>query len=126
MTEKEPKNLILSALKESARELRKGNARGYRIIDNTLDSIAALYDDEEMLFMQATVGSLSVDFLEREAEIEGAQEFMKEIADILESIAKAFESGNSAELNELYRKLYMCVNKRWKDSRRLTKIEKKQ
>jgi len=119
------KKLILNALKESVAELRKGNPRGYGIIDNTLDSLATIYDDEEILFMDATVGSVNLSFIEKQCDLEGGDKFLKGIADILEDIMKKYESDASTELDKLYRKLYVYLRGRWKESAHLAKKERR-
>lgn len=121
MVTPQQKSLVLNAFKESIKQLRKGNPRGFKIIDDTLDSLASLIDDEEIIYMQTVIGTISESFVEAQANLEEGDEFLKELADNFEGVAKAYQTNDVTELDKQYKKAMVCLNRRWKKSRSLSK-----
>lgn len=119
MSISQQKELLLNAFDEAIKELEKNNAKGFLILESTLTSLNSLFDDEEMAFMQTVIGSISYSFLNEQADLEGGDKFLKNFAEALANVAKAYRTNDMTELNKKYRKIPVLMNTRWKKGRTL-------
>lgn len=117
------KDKMVNAYKRSSEQLKKGNPKGYEIIDGVLKSLTILTDDKEIIFQQQVVATISAKFLESQKEIEGGKKFLKDLGVTLEEIGKANESDNVPALNQHLRDFVFLINQRWKESSILSKVE---
>lgn len=110
----EYKRILLQSYKKAIEEMKKGNPRAFRIINDALDTLATISDDKEVIFQQEVIGTVRPEFIEKQERYEGGKKFVKKIAEILEQIASAYESDDFNTLNTLYREFVWAVNQRWK------------
>lgn len=110
------KEAMVKAYEESISELKKGNPYGFRILKNSLDSLAYVTEDEEILWHHFCIGTLSIEFFEEQAKVEGSKKFLSDIGEALRKIVEAYKSENLEETDRLFRKFAVKINKQWKHS----------
>lgn len=123
MTSLNLKELVLDAFSKTVEQLKEGNPRAFELLRSTLSSVVSISDDEVLIYLHAMVGTLNTEFIENQILLDGGKKFLKELADNLERISKAFDDNNQEKLDVEYKKTILLMHKRWKVAKSLKVVE---